>query len=123
MKEVVIGGFMRIFGCVLGLVLAGSLASCASAERIHSLHSGMSSSQVSDEVGDPETIRRQGEQVVWFYRTDEGRCAVVFEAEHVSSWACSGDEPGEASLKAGTETASAAIAVSAASAPPPVFMH
>jgi len=100
-----------ILVCMAGVLALGG---CASAAKIHSLRTGMSSAQVSDEVGNPDTIRRKGDQIVWYYRTDEGSCAVVFEAERLSSQACSGEEVGSGST---------AIAVSSASTPPPVFMH
>jgi outer membrane protein assembly factor BamE (lipoprotein component of BamABCDE complex) len=90
------------------------LGGCASAEKIRSLKTGMTTAEVSEEAGNPETIRRQGDQVVWYYRTDDGRCAVVFETEKLSSLACSGD---------GTESGATTVAVKSASTPPPVFMH
>lgn len=110
---------MRLFSAtvrslVLGISLL-ALGSCASAQKIRGLREGMAEHEVSSEIGNPETIRRDGTKVVWIYRTGDGRCAVVFESEKVSSWACAGDETSGAAQRE--------VAASAASKPPVIFMH
>ncbi len=101
--------------------LAAGAAGCASAAKLRALKPGLSGDQVSDRAGNPESIRRQGEQIVWYYRNDEGRCAVVFENERLASLACDSDEAAAGGAVApGTATE---VAVTAASSPPPVFIH
>ncbi len=110
---------MRFTATVRSLVLGLSLLAfggCASAQKIRGLREGMVASEVSSEIGNPETIRRDGSQLVWMYRTGDGRCAVVFESDKVASWACAGDESSGGA-------AQREVAAAAASKPPVIFMH